>query len=148
MKPRTIPSLATLDKWDIAFIKHFKDTNRLSVGALRAIWAERVGMADNTPDSQVIPHIVEYLANLIDRLNLTPDLFTTLTYLRPDRAWYVGCPDEADDTTRALYVMASWLRHTEVKYLPGYREAIVNEERLHAALDRDDLVYLNETSDR
>lgn len=69
--------------------------------------------------------------------------------MQPDRAWYVGCPEGADNTTRALYVMASWLRLTEVKYLPGYRETVEPEDRLHAALDRDELAgHHHETSDR
>lgn len=121
MRPRTIPSPAILDKWDIAFIRHFKSANRLALNTVLALWGERCAV---DADSFHLNHINEYLANLIDRLNLTPDLFTVLTYMRPDQAWKVGAEGTDSEQVRALYVMASWLRLTEVKYLPGYREAI------------------------
>lgn len=117
--------MAPLDKWDIAFIKHFKSGEPLSMSTLLSIWAERCGVDANPFHAG---HIVEYLANLIDRLDLTPDLFITLTYLRPSEGWKVGCPEDAGHNDRVIYVMASWLRNTEVKYLPGYREAIEAEK--------------------
>lgn len=125
MNPRTTPSPATLDKWDIAFIRHFKSRDGLDMEALHALWAERCGIDIEFVRANGTSNIAEYLANLIDRLNLTPDLFKTIMYLDPVREWYVGIPSGVSHYTRTIYVMASWLRLTEVKYLPGYREAVV-----------------------
>ncbi len=124
MSPRPLPSPAVLDKWDIAFIRLFKADSRTPdmLNAALDLWAERCLVDRN--DFHMI-HIAEYLANLIDRLNLTPPLATIIHEMRPDRDWYWGVPQGANESTRAVCVMAAWLRHTEVKYLPGYSAAIV-----------------------
>lgn len=122
MNPRTLPPPATLDKWDVAFIRHFKSAGPISMNTLMTIWAERVGMEVDPISFRA--YVAGYLANLIDRLNLTPNLSKIITDMNPINSWRYGIDNSANHNERAILVMGAWLCHTEVKYLPGYAEAV------------------------
>lgn len=140
MNPRTISldPIKPLDKWDVSFIRLFKSQKGTQDILNRAVqlWAERCAVDENDFH---MPHIAEYLADLIDRLNLTPKLSYIIREMSPSRDWYWGVPNGAGESARAVCVMAAWLRHTEVKYLPGYQEAV----------ERDiELTMMQENADR
>ncbi len=117
LRPQSPREPYTLDKWDIRFIQYFKSCDEIKPINLVRIWAERCAVSEY---DLLMPHIAIYLAELIDKLGLTPPLDEIMIAFHPDNAWKTGCPDGVGESTRAVYVMASWLRLTEVKYLPGY----------------------------
>lgn len=113
--------LTSLDRWDIALIRHFKSAEPpYDIPALLKLWGER---CDLSPEYVHLSYIVERAADLVESFNPLP-LRELMERTSPTKGWRFNLRDEATHWERWLAVFGSHLCLTEVKLLPGYAEAM------------------------
>jgi len=115
----------TLDQWDFKLIQSLK-TNAPMISNLQAILAERNAVK---PEDIELVDLMNYLLDIVESFckENDRDLFKLIIDSCNENQWKfndLGLNKEKSTIKNWLRVLASRIRLTEVKYLPGYVEYI------------------------
>lgn len=117
-----------LDEWDIKLIAYLKENGATSIRGMREIWAERCEMDVGFIH---IAYVVSRMAEIVEACNpMTLNDFINASC--PSRKWQYGMYGESDPklSTDGLHwemaaqVLASRIKLTEHKKLPGYKAGL------------------------